>query len=169
VPDSGFGKMEDAGGFEAMVREVVEFLHREKKIHSTDIGHITLTAHSGGYNAVSAIVANGGLNDHITDVLLFDASYGGLERYADWISAGKNRRLVSIFTAHLAPANFELLTLLKKAGTKYDLTMEKDLTDAFLKQREALFIHTEDLAHDDVMAKRDYFARFLATGDLPSR
>jgi hypothetical protein len=169
VPDSGFGKMEDAGGFEAMVREMVEFLHREKKIHSTDIGHITLTAHSGGYNAVSAIVANGGLNDHITDVLLFDASYGGLERYADWISAGKNRRLVSIFTAHLAPANFELLTLLKKAGTKYDLTMEKDLTDAFLKQREALFIHTEDLAHDDVMAKRDYFARFLATGDLPSR
>jgi hypothetical protein len=62
-----------------------------------------------------------------------------------------------------------VLTLLKKAGTKYDLTMEKDLTDAFLKQREALFIHTEDLAHDDVMAKRDYFARFLATGDLPSR
>ena len=70
-----------------------------------------------------------------------------------------------IFTGHLAPANFELLTLLKKAGTKYDLTMEKDLSDGFLKQREALFIHTEDLAHDEVMTKRDYFARFVATGE----
>lgn len=169
VPDSGFGKMEDAGGFEAMVREVVEFLHAEKKIPSTEIGHITLTAHSGGYNAVSAICAKGGLADHITDVLLFDSSYGGLENYANWIAAGKNRRLVSIFTAHLAPANFELLTLLKKAGTKYDLTMEKDLSDDFLKQREALFIHTEDLEHDAIMTKRDYFARFLSMSDLPAR
>jgi hypothetical protein len=165
--DSGFGAMEDAGGFEAMVREVIAFLHAEKKIQTTRVGHITLTAHSGGYNAVSAICAKGGLDDHITDVLLFDASYGGLERYADWIAVGKNRRLVSIFTAHLAPANFELLALLKKVGTKYDLAMEKDLSDEFLKQREALFIHTEDLAHDEVMNKRDYFARFLATGDLP--
>src|SRR5690348_4521788 len=169
VPDSGFGKMEDAGGFEAMVREVVEFLHNEKKIPTTEIGHITLTAHSGGYNAVSAICAKGGLTDHITDVLLFDSSYGGLENYANWIGAGKNRRLVSIFTAHLAPANFELLTLLKKAGTKYDLTMEKELSDNFLKQREALFIHTEDLPHDEIMTKRDYFARFLSMSDLPVR
>jgi hypothetical protein len=165
--DSGFGAMEDAGGFEAMVREVIAFLHAEKKIPTTRVGHITLTAHSGGYNAVSAICAKGGLDDNITDVLLFDASYGGLERFADWTAAGKNRRLISIFTAHLAPANFELLALLKKAGTKYDLAMEKDLTDDFLKQREALFIHTADLAHDEIMTKRDYFARFLARGDLP--
>ncbi len=164
--DSGFGKMEDAGGFEAMVREVVEFLYTQKKISSTDIGHIALTAHSGGYNAVSMICARGGLADHITDVLLFDASYGGLENYAHWIEQDHNRRLVSIFTAHLAPANFELLTLLKKAGTDYDLTMEKDLTDDFLKQRTALFVHTEDLAHDEVMMKRNYYARFLATSAL---
>jgi hypothetical protein len=164
--DSGFGKMEDAGGFEAMVREVVEYLYAQKKIPTTDIGHIVLTAHSGGYNAASMICARGGLADHITDVLLFDSSYGGLENFAHWIAQDHDRRLVSIFTAHLAPANFELLTLLKKAGTDDDLTMEKDLTDDFLKQRTALFIHTEDLAHDEVMMKRDYYARFLATSAL---
>src|SRR4051794_5214455 len=110
--DSGFGRMEDEGGFQALVREVLEFLHDEKKISTTTIGRIALTAHSGGYKAVSAICSRGGLRDNITDVLLFDASYGDLDGFADWIKLGGERRLVSIFTAHLAPANFELLTLL---------------------------------------------------------
>ena len=126
---------------------------RREKDSDNRVGHITLTAHSGGYNAVSEIAAKGGLSDHITDVLLFDASYGGLDATP---TGSLQARIVGSSASsprHLAPANFELLTLLKKAGTKYDLTMEKDLSDGFLKQREALFIHTEDLPHDEIMTK----------------
>src|SRR5207253_727635 len=100
--DSNCGKMDDPGGFEAMVNEVVGYLHDEGKIPTTDVGHIAVTAHSGGYLAASAVVARGGLADHITDVLLFDASYGGLENFADWCKPAGNRRFISIFTAHLA-------------------------------------------------------------------
>jgi hypothetical protein len=166
APDSGFGKMEDAGGFEALMREIVEYLHEEKKIPTTKIGHIAITAHSGGYNAVSAIVARGGLRDNITDVILFDATYGGLERYADWIKLAGDRRLLSIFTAHLAPENFELLALLKQRDVPYEITMEKDLTPELLAKRTAIFIHTEDLAHDEVVMKRDYFSMFLMASSL---
>jgi hypothetical protein len=164
--DSGFGRMEDEGGFEALMREVVGFLHDDKKIPTTRIGRITLTAHSGGYKAVSMICAHGGLRDNITDVLLFDASYGNLEGYADWIKLGNERRLVSIFTAHLAPANFELLTLLKQRDVPYNITMEKHLTPELLSKRAALFIHTEDLLHDEVMTNRQYYALFLRTSAL---
>ena len=99
-------------------------------------------------------------------MLLFDASYGNLEGYADWIKLGNERRLVSIFTAHLAPANFELLTLLKQRQVPYEITMEKDLTPELLSKRTALFIHTEDLLHDEVMTKRQYYALFLRTSAL---
>jgi hypothetical protein len=168
VPDSNFGKMDDAGGFEAMVREVVSFLHDEKKIPTTKIGHVVVTAHSGGYNAVSAICARGGLRDEITDVLLFDASYGGLENYADWIKLGGDRRLVSIFTAHLAAANFEVLTLLKSRGVSSEILMEKDLTPDVLSKRTAILIHTPDLLHDEVMTKRKYYELWLKTSALRS-
>jgi len=165
--DSNFGKMEDAGGFEALVTDVVKFLHDEKKIPTTNIGNIVVTAHSGGYKATSAVCAVGGLSDHITDVLLFDASYGGLDRFADWISApGKDRRLVSIFTAHLASANVQLMADLRKRDVKYDLVIDENLTPELLAPRRAIFIHTLDLKHDEVIEKRHYYAMFLATSRL---
>jgi hypothetical protein len=159
--DSNFGKMEDAGGFEALVNDVVKFLYDEKKIPMRQIGRIIITAHSGGYKAASAVVAVGGLSDHITDVLLFDASYGGLERFADWIAAGKDRRLISIFTAHLASANVELMAMLAARGLHYDLLMDEKLTPEMVSPRRMIFIHTLDLAHDEVVGKRHYYAMFL--------
>ncbi len=167
--DAGIGKLEDKGGFEALLREIVEFLHDEKKIPTTTIGKVVITSHSGGYNAVSIICARGGLRDNITDVLLFDSSYGGLENFADWIKLDHDRRLVSIFTAHLAPANFELLTMLKQRDVPYEITMERDLKPDLLSKRTAIFIHTEDLLHDQVMTKRDYYALFLRTSALGAK
>jgi hypothetical protein len=164
--DAGFGKLEDAGGFERLIKEIVEYLHDEKKIPTTNIGRIVLTTHSGGYKVTSLILQRGGLRDHITDTLLFDSSYGELEGFADWIKLGHDRRLVSIFTAHLAPANFELLTDLKDRGVPYELTMERDLKPELLKKRTAIFIHTEDLPHDEIMTQRKYYTLFLKTSAL---
>jgi hypothetical protein len=160
--DSNFGKMEDPGGFETLIRDVARFLHDEKKIPTTDIGRITITAHSGGYKAASAVVAVGGLSDHITDVLLFDASYGGLDRFADFIAGGSNRRLVSIFTEHLASENVQLMAMLGKKGAPYDLLLDEKLSPQMLAPRKAIFIHTLDLAHDEVIAKRHHYAMFLS-------
>jgi hypothetical protein len=167
--DAGFGKLEDPGGFEKLIGEIVDYLHDEKKIPTTTIGRIILTTHSGGYKVTSLILQRGGLRDHITDTLLFDSSYGELEGFADWIKLDHDRRLVSIFTAHLAPANFELLTLLKQRDVPYDITMEKDLTPQLLSKRTALFIHTEDLPHDEVMIKRQYYTMFLRTSALAEK
>ena len=100
-------------------------------------------------------------------MLLFDSSYGELEGFADWIKLDHDRRLVSIFTAHLAPANFELMTDLKDRGVPYEITMERNLKPEFLNQRTAIFIHTEDLPHDEIMTSRDYYDLFLRGTDLP--
>lgn len=101
VPDSGFGKLEDAGGLENLLRDVATSLKDAGKIKTDKIGSVILTAHSGGYKATAACVKHGGLADQITDVLLFDATYGGLEQFANFAAAGANRRIVKIGRAHV--------------------------------------------------------------------
>ncbi|HEY3414875.1 MAG TPA: hypothetical protein VGM51_17725 [Armatimonadota bacterium] len=163
--DSGDGHLElDAGGFEALLREVAAYLHGAGKLTTEKIGRVTLTAHSGGYNVTSAILQRGGLADNIRDVVLFDASYGNLEGFAEWAKRGHGRRLISLFTEHLASANVILMSMLQGRGVKYKVTLDGEWKDADLKARSVLFIHTLDLAHNDTVSKKDYFARFLAAG-----
>ncbi len=165
--DSSGGKLAaEPGAFEALLREITQFLVEAGKIHTTRIGSIALSTHSGGYLVTGAILRQTALRSHITDVLLFDSSYGELEAFTDW-AAEKQHRLVSIFTRHLAPENFMLTTMLQKRHTAYRSVLEPDLTPALLTEREPLFIHTLDLPHDEVMQKHDYFALFLRTSALP--
>jgi hypothetical protein len=166
--DSSGGRLEsEPGAFEALLREVTQFLVEAGKIHTTRLGSIVLSTHSGGYLVTGAILRQTALRSHITDVLLFDSSYGELEAFANW-AAEKHHRLVTIFTRHLAPENFMLTTFLQKRRTAYVSILEPDLTPSLLAAREPLFIHTLDLPHDEVMQKHDYFALFLRTSALPS-
>jgi len=88
APDSGFGKLElDVGGFQRFITDVAGRL-KQLKISSTDRpGRIVLTAHSGGYGGAGGVLTRGGMNDSITDVILFDAAYGYFDAFADWARA----------------------------------------------------------------------------------
>ena len=166
--DSGGGKLEmEAGAFAALLNEVTAYLVQAGKIHTDHIGKIVLSTHSGGYRVTSAILRQGGLTEHITDVLLFDSSYGGLDNFVEWASHGSNRRLISLFTAHLAPENFTLLTLLQKQNVRLQAILEPDLNTDVLLPRHVLLLHTPDIAHDEVMQKKNFFALFLKTSALP--
>lgn len=165
--DSSGGRLEaEPDAFEKLLQEVTQFLVTAGKIHTTHIGSIALSTHSGGYRVTGAILRRSALRSHITDVLLFDATYGELEAFAGW-AADKHHRLVSIFTRHLAPENFMLTTLLQKQHTSFTSILEPDLTASLLVPRHPLLIHTLDLAHDEVMQKHAYFALFLRTSALP--
>ena len=167
--DSGGGKLEhEPGAFAALMKEITAFLVLEGKIHTARIGHIALTAHSGGYLVTGAILKHGGMEDAIHDVLLFDASYGELEAFADWAKRSPTHRLVSLFTEHLASANFQLLALLRQRHIAFETILEPDLNESLLTPRRPLFIHTLDLPHDEVMQKRRYFTLFLRTSALVS-
>lgn len=168
--DSGGGKLEhETGAFAALMKEITAFLVSEGKIHTARIGHIALSAHSGGYLVTGAILKHGGMEDAIRDVLLFDASYGELEAFADWAKRNSAHRLVSLFTEHLASANFQLLTLLRQRHVAFETILEPNLNETLLTPRRPLFIHTLDLPHDEVMQKRHYFTLFLRTSALASK
>ena len=134
-----------------------DFLNAEGKIHTTRIGRIALSAHPGGYKVTAAILNHGGLADHITDVILLDASYGSLQWFADWCNADPNHRLVSLFTDHLAEENAELIKLLRVNHRELD---EATLTDEQLLPRGPVFMHTKG-PHDQVPTQ--YFGRLVKT------
>jgi hypothetical protein len=162
--DSGGGKLEmDKGGFEKLIVEVTEYLNSAGKIHTSKIGKIVLSTHSGGYKVTAAILDHGGLAEHIHDVLLLDSSYGNLEWYANWAKASPEHRLISLYTQHLADANKELKGLLDKAEVKYRELDEGKLTDEELSGRGVMFIATKG-PHDQVPV--EYFGRLLKTSDL---
>ncbi len=162
--DSGGGKLElDVGGFENLMADVTAFLNAQRKIHTAKIGRIILSTHSGGYKVTAAILDHGGLADRVTDVLLLDSSYGSLEWFAKWAAGNAApgmpaRRLVSLYTQHLAAANLELMGRLEKAGVKYNELDEVPLTDHELSRRGVTFMATTK-AHDAVPV--DYFGRLV--------
>jgi beta-lactamase class A len=100
VPDSFGGKMEDPGGFERLVRDVLATMQKEGVVKTTNVGKVMVSAHSGGYRPAAYVLHHGGLRDRITDVFLFDALYGEQQYYREWL-LGSRGNLRGCFTEHL--------------------------------------------------------------------
>jgi beta-lactamase class A len=112
--DSGGGGMEDPGGLQRMVQDVMQVLYGEKMVTSTKVGRVIITAHSGGFRPAIYAVARGGMQEQIREVFLFDAFYGLTEELLPWLKSDNKHRLRSIFTDHLAEEHTTFKALLKK-------------------------------------------------------
>lgn len=162
VPDSTDGKLQyDQGSLTALLNEALAVLAQEGRIAPTaTLGHIALTAHSGGYLVTTYICDRKELYDKITDVILFDSTYGGLPAFADY-AATPPHRLISICTEHLGHENARLIALLQKRHVEPRVLFEEDVTDADVAKRGPMIVLTTTLEHNDVISKRDYFAKWL--------
>lgn len=72
--DGDFGRLDQPGGHEALVRDAITLLFRDGWVGAPAFGGQVLTTHSGGYNAVANVIESGGLP--VSAVHLFDALYG---------------------------------------------------------------------------------------------
>ncbi|MEO8168359.1 MAG: serine hydrolase [bacterium] len=106
--DSFGGKMEDADGFKRMIDDVLATLVKEDVIKSAKLARLIISAHSGGYRPAAFVLDRGGLNDHISDVFLFDAFYGNQEYFASALKLpGIN--MYGAYTEHLAKEHQDFL------------------------------------------------------------
>lgn len=169
--DSFGGKLEDADGFARFMKDVADTL-REKSTFankSFTIGKIILSGHSGGYQVISSIVAHGGLTEHIKEVWLFDALYARTEKFLDWWDKSQGR-LIDMYTEHggTKEETEKLMTTLKQRGTALFAGKDTEATSAKLRENRILFLYS-DLAHNDVVDKRENFEQFLETSCLAER
>ncbi len=156
--DSGGGKVEDEGGLKRLVEEILQQMVAEKRIHHPAIGKIIISAHSGGYRPALLSLARGQLDQHITEIFLFDAFYAETDRLIPWLIQNKKNRLRSIYTEHLATEHEAFITQLKKAKLSYTTT---------LAPSSRIVLSPTSVCHDCVM--EGWFQTWLAASSLRDR
>jgi D-alanyl-D-alanine carboxypeptidase/D-alanyl-D-alanine-endopeptidase (penicillin-binding protein 4) len=171
APDSFGGKLEDTNGFKLFMAEAMETLRARGFLAQPhpEIGNVILSAHSGGYQAVAAILDHGGLADKIREVWLFDALYGGAENFTAW-QKSQNGRLVDIYTDHggTKQETEKMLASIHDGPASVFAAEDTNAPPQALQTNRLVFLHT-DMAHNDVVAKRGTFGEFLRTSCLENR
>lgn len=167
APDSGFGKLElDEGGFARFIGDVAARL-KQLGISATDrVGRIVLTAHSGGYGGAGGVLTRGGMNDAISDVILFDAAYGYFDAFADWARVPQHH-LLSLFTGDTSTGNAALMGKLQAPSPNLYVRLADSMTLAQLQTRAPTFVLTS-VAHDELLQKYSWYSLFLQTTALES-
>jgi len=156
--DSYGGKLERPGVFRALVADVLQEL-KNKKMIGVDCGsgHILLGGHSGGGEVISFIVENGQMD--INEVVLFDALYGGTEKFMIWLKADTSHRFIHLYTDYGYGPKDEsqnMTTQLKQEQIPYFETEESGLTPQEIQNNKLLFIHSLS-QHNDIIFNPDNF------------
>jgi D-alanyl-D-alanine carboxypeptidase/D-alanyl-D-alanine-endopeptidase (penicillin-binding protein 4) len=171
APDSFGGKLEDTNGFAAFMAEAMQKLSASGALAAKDpeVGNVILSAHSGGYHVLEAILEHGGLRDKIREAWLFDALYAGGDNLLLWQKT-RHGRLLDIYTDHggTKEDTEKLMTAAKSARVNYFAAEDTNTPPAALETHGLVFLHT-DLSHNDVVAKRGAFGEFLRTSCLENR
>jgi hypothetical protein len=168
APDSGDGKLElDAGGFQRFITDVAARLKQLQLSNTDRVGRIVLIAHSGGYGGAGGVLTRGGMNDSITDVMLFDAAYGYFDALADWARAPQHH-LLSLFTGDTSTGNAALMGKLQAPAPNLYVRLADSMTLEQLQTRAPTFVLTS-VAHDDLLQKYSWYSLFLQTTALDAR
>lgn len=157
--DSGLGKLEEEDGISKLSTEVIDTLYREKKIPGTNIGKVILSGHSGAYRGIAHALEVGGLDEHVSEVYLLDASYGNLDYFTNWVSRVPAGRLRSVFTEHLVPENTVMMASLSKMREPFELRLESELEDADLARQRLVFVYTREKSHSETVQLLEVFLR----------
>ncbi len=171
APDSFGGKLEDTNGFKNFMAEAVEKIGASGALAKTnfEIGNIIISGHSGGYHVMAAILDHGGISDKIKEAWLFDALYGGTENFVAW-QKNENGRLLDIYTDHggTKEETENLIANYKTNAVSFYANEETNSAPQNLLTNKIIFLHT-DLTHNEVIFRRDEFAKFLETSCLQSQ
>jgi hypothetical protein len=166
-PDSFGGKLEEKDGLKSLIDDVLEYLNENKKLKSNKVGNVVLAGHSGAYRVISFILMRGGLTQNISDVLLFDALYGHVEKFTYWIEIFEGR-FINIYTDNggTKEATENFMDDLNAWNIPYFKIEESQLKINDLEKNRLIFIHT-DLTHNEVISARKQFGDYLKTSKLP--
>lgn len=164
--DSFGGRMEEKDGLKKLIDDVLNYLVKNKKISTANVGNIILAGHSGAFRVISFCLMRGGLTPNISDVILFDALYAGTEKYANWID-NFNGRFIDIYTDNGGTKDETEILMDDLDGWEipYYKVEETDLKMDDLINNRLIFIHT-DLTHHEVISKRNQLFKFLKTSKI---
>ena len=106
---------------------------------------IVLVGYSGGFLPTAWSLEVGGITDRIRGVVLLDAVYGELDKFAGWIARNRAGFFVSSYTRNTARHDHELMRMLRDKG----VAVSEDI-DQPLRPGSVVFVETpEGVTHRD--------------------
>jgi hypothetical protein len=151
--DSSAGKFWEDGGFQRFIAEsttkLAELHGNPASLESFDKMPVILIAYSGGYLPAAWSLHLGRLDDRLRGVVLLDAVYGELDKFAAWIEGHELAFFVSAYTESTRRQNMALKALLTEHNVPSTTTL---LPDKW--KRGVTFLATgPELEHEDFVTQ----------------
>jgi hypothetical protein len=146
--DSSAGKFWEPNGFKRFLDEAAIKLARlygdQNRTAAFAKMPIVIVAYSGGFGPTLSVLERGGVRQRIRGVVLLDALYAGIDKFADWIAGNRSSFFVSAFTPHTAQHNSDLARMLSERSVSYG----SELRSSHL-QGMVTFLPAGDVSHRD--------------------
>jgi hypothetical protein len=164
APNSFGGKLEDSGGFERFVRDLLSALWGDCVPVGAAPGRIVLAGHSGAYRVISKILGSrGGLYGRLREVYLFDGLFGGEDVFLDWIKE-RGGRFVCLYSEGGGTEENarDLASSLKKIGISSTWADDDPAEDTRSLASRVVFLGSGS-DHYGIVHERDEFRRLLTS------
>lgn len=129
--DSSAGKFWEPGGFARFLEEASVQLARlhgdPRSKQAFERMPIVIMAYSGGYLTAASCIHHGGASSRVRGVVLLDALYGEIDKFAAWISNHNKAFFVSAYANSTRARNAELETILKERDVAFNTTLQRPL------------------------------------------
>jgi hypothetical protein len=149
--DSSAGRFWEPGGFGRFLGESAQQLARlhgdPRSVRAFASMPVVIVAYSGGYLPTSWTLSRGGLKKRLRGVVLFDALYGELDTFANWITEDRSAFFVSAFTGSTRNRNHELQRILGERGIAHTASLPQPLQPGSV----AFLATGEDANHHDYL------------------
>ena len=111
--DSSPGKLWQPGGFARLLDEAAQHLAKlhgdPRTVRTFAEMPVVIVAYSGGYVAAAWSLHHGGADGRVAGVVLLDAVYGEIDKFADWLTLDRKSFLVSAYTVSTRRGNERLI------------------------------------------------------------
>ncbi|KYK46157.1 alpha/beta hydrolase [Bradyrhizobium diversitatis] len=171
--DSSAGKFWQPGGFKRFMAESADHLARlsgdPESARAFANMPIVIVGYSGGFLPTAWSLEVGGISDRVRGVVLLDAIYGELDKFASWIESHRSGFFVSSYTRYTARRDRELMSMLRQKGISVAEDMEGPL-----RPGSVVFVETGDgITHRDYVTRawtrdplKDVLVKMSATPSL---
>ena len=171
--DSSAGKFWQPGGLKRFMAESAEHLATltgdPNNARAFANMPIVIVGYSGGFLPTAWSLEVGGISDRVRGVVLLDAVYGELDKFASWIESHRSGFFVSSYTHYTARRDRELMSMLRQKGISVTEGM-----DGPLRPGSVMFVETgEGITHRDYVTRawtqnplKDVLVKMTATPAL---
>jgi len=149
--DSSAGRFWEPGVFKQFLAEadgrLTQLYGDERARTAFAAAPVVVAAYSGGYQPAAFILAVGDADERLRGVILLDAPYGQLDKFADWVAKRPPAFFISAFGKAAREENTTLQRMLRERG----LLLQNKLPARLVPGSIAFVAADDEVKHDDFM------------------